>query len=150
MKGRRIVVGIVGITVVAAVIVGVMSLSAPSDGISVRLHCFTTNGHNLQATVAISNTTSKDFLVSISTECMTNGAFPQVPAWDPPNHPWEGESHGLLYFVDVVRGSRSRFVAQYRCVPSTCIGRMLEPIRTTLVGPRPILHSYSEEFETPP
>lgn len=151
------VIGIMGVAVIAAVTVGVgvMLRSPSSPGITVGLHSFTTNffGTNKAQVVAVvvvsNNTSSTDFAVSISAERMTNGTFPRAPLPNPPFEVWAGREHGLV-FVEVVPGSkRCRLVAQYRRVPATRVGGMLEPLRTTLLGPRPIMHRYSEEFETP-
>ena len=155
MKGRRIVIGIMGVAVIAAAIVGMLLRSPSSPGITVGLHSFTTNffGTNktqVGAAVVVSNTTSlKDFVVSVSAEHMTNGTFPSAPLPNPPFEVWAGREHGLTYIPILPGSARRRFVAQYRRVPATRVGRMLEPLRTTLLGPRPIMHSYSEEFETP-
>jgi hypothetical protein len=152
MNRRRLVIGIIGVIVFAAVLIliGVVWQSPPAGAITVRFHSFSTNGTQRVAFGVVSNTTTKDFVVNVSIEYMTNGAFPKIPVLMQPNEAWGGREHGLDS-KDLAHGSnRCRFVVQYRRAPMTYLGMMFERLRTRLLGPRRIDYGYSDEFQSPP
>ena len=154
MNRRQLVIGLLGLIVLVAVLIGVAWQSHPVDAITVRFHSFSTNfsanGTSRSAWCVVSNTTSVDFVVSVSTEYMTNRAFPTVPMLAQPNNAWGGREHGM-FPTDLAPGSNCcRFAAQYRSTPMSHLGVMFEPLRQRFLGERPIRCSYSEEFHTPP
>ncbi len=150
MNRRRIVIGIL---VLAAVLAGVVFFQepAPADAITVRFHSFSTNGTLRLGFCVVSNATEGSFTINVSTERLTNGAFAPAPALARMGYQsWGGREHGLVP-TNLDPGSNTcRIVAQYRRAPTTRLGEMLEPIRTRLLGERPIMRTYSDEFLSPP
>src|ERR1051326_4846732 len=96
MNRRRLAIYIVALIVFAAVLIGAVWHSRSTAAITVRFHSFDTNGPVRLAFCLISNTTDKDFVVSVSAEYMTNGEFPKVPVSMQPYQDWGGRSHGLF------------------------------------------------------
>ena len=152
MNRRRLVIAIVGVTVFAGVLIliGVVLQSPPADAITVRFHSFNTNGSQRFVACVVSNTTTKDFVVNVSLEYMTTGTFPKVPVLVRPNHGWGERQHGLVQLGFAPGSNRCRLVVQYHRAPITLPGIMFDRLRTMLLGPRRVEHSYSDEFQTPP
>src|SRR5689334_465094 len=112
--------------VFAALFVGVVLLQQPppSEALTVRFHSIGTNGTQRVAYCAVSNATSRHFMVVTYTEYMTNGAFARDPSLRLYGQEWSRREHGVL-FAEVGPGSnRCRFVAQYFQAPTTRIGKI--------------------------
>ena len=148
MNRRRLVIGI-GLIALAALLIGVVLKSPPAEAITVRFHSFSTIGPRLAFGV-VSNATSKDFVLNVYAEYMTNGAFQKVPMSPRYYKNWGGKEHGLIPTFLAPGSNHCRLVVQYRQAPTTRIGVMFEPIRTRLLGERLLRRGYSNEFHAPP
>lgn len=150
MNRRRLAIGIIGFIALAAALIGVVWQSPSAAPITVRFHSFSTVGPQRLAFGAVSNATSKDFVVCVSAEYMTNGAFPKVPMSPRYTINLGGKERGLIPTFFAPGSNHCRLVVQYRQVPTTRIGEMFDPIRTIFFGQRAFKRGYSDEFHTPP
>ncbi len=149
MNRRRTVIGLV---VFAAVLVGVVFFQepAPADAITVQFRSIETNTGPRFAICVASNASRQNFTLRVFAEHLTNGSFARVAPSEYLYVDWAAGSNGFVLADLPADFVRCRAVVEYQVAPRTKLGKMFEPIRTRLLGERPIMHSYSEEFHTPP
>ena len=145
MNRRRIVIGLV-VLAVALVCLLLFQAPAPVDLITLRFHSIQTNG---LAQCVASNANRQNFIMSIVTEQETNGTFARLPPFIQ-YVDWDDGPNGFIIARIPDGPAHCRVVVDYQVAPRTKLGKMLDPIRTRLLGMRPIMRSYSDEFHVPP